>query len=189
MTYRNSSQWFVVRTNPNCGPRAIASLQRAGFSPYSPQYKTERQHHRTHAWITKSHPLMPGYLFVEAPDGTPNWFSLRQCDGVKAVLGVADLRGEVHPFAVPSRLVERVMAAQLAMVFDQTREAATRRGEDARSIYQPGVIVGITGGPFATFNAEVESVKPNGTIEALIKLFGRMTPVELDPAQVELLAA
>lgn len=189
MTNHHTSNWFAVRTNPNCGPRAIASLQRAGFGPYSPQYQVERRHHRTQKWVTKSYPLMPGYLFVEMPHGAREWGFLRQCDGVKSVLGVYDHRGELHPFPIPSRLVERVMAAQLGMVFDQTRAGAERRGEDARSIYQPGVRVSVVSGPFSTYGAEIEHVRPNGTIAALISIFGRMTPVELDPAQVELLAA
>lgn len=187
---KTTSHWFVVRTNPNCEPRAIASLQRAGFGPYSPTYRTEHQHHRTKAWVTKCHRLMPGYLFVDTPaDGTPDWFAFRKCDGVKSVLGVTDGRGDTVPFPIPSRLVERIMAAQSAMAFDQTREAKAKRGEDARSIYQPGLIVSVTSGPFISYKAEVDHVRPNGTIASLISLFGRMTPVELDPSQVELIAA
>jgi len=184
----NRSSWYVCRTNPNCEPRAIASLQRAGFGPYAPQFSVEKRHHRTGAWITKQHNLMPGYLFVEA-HGTPDWFSFRKCDGVKGVLGVYNGMGELEPFPVPSRLVEKIMAAQLNMVFDQTRAAKERRGEDAKSVYQPGVSICITAGPFAGHIGEVESVRANGTISALTSLFGRMTPMELDPAQVELVAA
>lgn len=184
----SQSRWFVVRTNPNCEMRAARSLSRAGYGPYVPVWKRERQHRRTKQWTETVRPLMTGYLFVEMPHGELDWYTLRACNGVKGVLGVTDARGETKPFPVPSRLVERVMAAQLNLVFDDTREAKARRGQEA-SQYRPGAEVTVTKGPFASFPATVDAVRANGTISSLIQIFGRMTVVELAPDQVELEAA
>jgi transcription antitermination factor NusG len=131
---------------------------------------------------------MPGYLFVQMPYGPLDFWALRRCDGVKKVLGKYNEDHDIVPTAIPSRLVERLMAAQLNMEFDDTREAKKRRGERVVSIYQPGVKISVTKGPFASFGAEIDMVRANGTIAALIEIFGRMTPVELTPDQVELAA-
>jgi Transcription antiterminator len=186
---RSHSRWFVVRTNPNCEDRAARSLSRAGYGAYVPTWKREVQHRRSKKWVEYSRPLMTGYLFVEMPYGTPDWFTLRACNGVKGVLGVTDARGDTKPFPVPSRLVERVMSAQLNMMFDDTREAKARRGEQAVSLYMAGTKVMVTKGPFATFPATVDEVRQNGVVASLIEIFGRMTLVELAPDQIELAAA
>jgi transcription antitermination factor NusG len=150
--------------------------------------KRERQERRSKKWVETTRPLMTGYLFVQMPYGPLDWWTLRRCDGVRGVLGTTDRQGEQSPFPVPSRLVERIMAAQLNLQFDDTREARSRRGEQAVNIYQPGAAVLVTKGPFTSFPAEVQAVRPNGTVEALISLFGRLTVMELAPDQLELAA-
>lgn len=185
------SRWFVVRTNPNCEDRAARSLSQSGYGVYVPVMKRERQERRSKKWVEHVRPLMTGYIFVEMPNGPRcfDFFSLRACNGVRAVLGVSDWRGETKPFAVPSRLVERLMAAQLAMMFDDTREAKARRGEQAVGMYRPGAHVLVKDGPFLSLVGEVAEVRANGTVQALVNLFGRMTPVEFDPVQIELAVA
>lgn len=131
---------------------------------------------------------MPGYLFVQMPYGPLNWYTLRACNGVKGVLGVANSIGELEPFPIPARLVERIMATQLNLMFDDTREAMVRRGEMAASDYRTGTHLLVTKGPFASFPAIVDQVRSNGTVASLIEIFGRMTQVELAPDQVELAA-
>lgn len=183
----SESRWFVVRTNPNCETKAAANLSRAGYGPYVPVWRREKQHRRTKQWTETVRPLMTGYLFVEMPHGPLDWFTLRACQGVKGVLGVTDARGETKPFPIPSRLVERVMAAQLNLMFDDTREAKARRGQEAAQ-YRPGEQIMVTKGPFASFTATVDSVRPNGTVQALIDIFGRMTLMDLAADQVEMAA-
>lgn len=183
------SRWFVIQTNPTCEHRARAALNRAQFGVYVPMRRVEKFNSRKSEWVTRERSLLPGYLLVEMPPGPLDWFTLRRCDGVRNVLGIYNLDHDAVPYPIPSRLVERLMASQLNMEFDDTREAARRRGEVAKSIYQPGVAVMVKKGPFASFGAEIEMVRQNGTISALIEIFGRMTPVELDPTQIELMAA
>lgn len=183
-----TSRWFVVRTNPNCEDRASRSLSLAGYGTYVPVMKRERQERRSKRWVENVRPLMTGYMFVEMPAGPYDWYSLRQCQGVKGVLGVTDGRGETVPFPVSSRLVERIMAAQLSLMFDDTREARVRRGEAAATKYRRGDLVTVTKGPFVSLPATVDHVRANGTVEALVSLFGRLTVMELAPDQVELAA-
>lgn len=182
------SRWYVVGTNPTCEDRAAKSLSRSGFGVYFPTRRIERFNSRKGEWVTRKRSLMPGYLFVEMPDGPLNWWVLRRCDGVKKVLGDFNAERELVPASIPSRLVERVMAGQMNMEFDDTREARKKRGEQAISLYQPGVAISVTKGPFVSFPATVEAVRPNGTVEALVALFGRLTSIQLAPDQVELAA-
>lgn len=202
---RAASRWYVVRSGPSLELRAAASLSRAGFGVYVPMRKTERQHRRTKAWSTVAAPLLPGYLFVDVPpvateyisrSDRPSWFVLRQCDGVASVLGVDDGSGESHPFPVLGRIVEQLMAAQLNMEFDDTREAKIRREEIGRTerettaMYFPvGSSVRINAGVFADFSGSVTGVTTRGEIEALVMLFGRLTTCTIEAAQVERLAA
>lgn len=185
----SQSQWFVVRTNPCCDDRAMRNLSRAGFGVYQPIRQVERQHHRTKAWVTKSYPLMPGYLFLQMPHGPHDWWAVRRCEGVKGVLGQYDRDHDLAPYPIPSRLVELIIAAQMNQEFDKTRAATAHRGETARSKYLPGVTVMVRNHALASFGAEVRQVRANGTIDVLINIFGRMTPCELTTTQVELAAA
>lgn len=190
------SQWFVVRTNPNCEAKAKASLNRSGFGVYVPVRLVERQHKRTKAWNTKTYMLMPGYLFVQQPHGQPDWWTLRRCDGVKGVLGALNDDNEIEPFPISGRMVELVMAAQLNLEFDDTRASKAKRGEDAKSAkdhtrekFAKGSRVTVMDGPFASFLGRVEQVTTRGSIDVMVELFGRLTPIELSPEHVELLAA
>lgn len=177
------SDWYIIQTNPRCEDRACASLRRAGFGTYLPTMRIERQHRRTKQWIQRTLPLMPRYVFVDM-GAEPDWFTLRRCDGVKSILGVVDATGETVPFPVPSRAVERMMAMQADMEFDDTRAAKVRRREIGRNRretitmrFPVGSKVRAKDGPFATFHGHVTNVTAKGEVEIMITFLGQLSPV------------
>ena len=79
--------WYVVRTNIKCEKRALAALTGAGYEAYLPLMRRDVVHHRTKKVVTKEFVLFNRYLFVAQPAEGADWFRLRRCDGVEAVLG------------------------------------------------------------------------------------------------------
>lgn len=166
------------------------ALMDAGFEPYLPRLRLERRHHRLKKIIVKSLPMFTGYAFVDVGDGQIRWRDLVDCDGVAGVLGY-----DGTPMPVATESVEAIRAAEIAMVFDDTREARIARGQEgknkretARKRYRQGMVVRPTKGPFEGFNGFVEDVTGQGLIKVAIEIFGRATPVEFDPSQLDLVA-
>lgn len=175
--------WYVVRCNIKCEEKAERNLRRAGFSTYAPLARIERFNKRRKVWIETELRLMPRYLFVETVGAVP-WFVLRACEGVESVLGSEGRPCRLH--GLEERALREVMAAEADLQFDTTRAGKIRRGEigknkrdTVRMKFPPGVSIRVTEGPFADFIAEVTNVTAKGKLEALIKVFGELTPVTI----------
>jgi transcription antitermination factor NusG len=200
-----ASSWYVIVTRSHAERRARAALSKAGFGTFLPERRVETQHRRTKQWQERVELVMPGYILVEFPQipdaewfdrgARPSWGALRRCDGVVAPLGDLNDFGEIVPFPLPTRLVEQLVAAQANLEFDETREAQRRRGRTKESALadmrcrMEGAEVLVTDGPFRSFNATVDEVDSLSRIKVLVSLFGRMTPIWMQPGQVEMLAA
>lgn len=184
------TQWFVVRTNIKCEEKAERNLRRAGFSTYSPLARIERFSKRRKVWVETELRLMPRYLFVEVSGAVP-WFVLRGCEGVEAVLGAEGKPCRLHD--AEERALRQVMEAEADLQFDTTRAAKVRRGEigknkrdTVRMKFPTGASIKITDGPFAAFMAQVTNVTAKGKLEALVMIFGHLTPVTIKAEWAEL---
>jgi transcription antitermination factor NusG len=202
---RTASSWYVVATRSHAERRARAALSKAGFGTFLPERKVETQHRRTKAWQERVELVMPGYVLVEFPTvpdhewfdrgSRPSWAALRRCDGVVAPLGDQNRFGEIVPLPLPTKLVEGLVAAQANLEFDDTRESQRHRGKTKESALADlrarldGNQVLVLDGPFRSFSAVVDEVESLVRAKVLVDIFGRLTPVTIDPEQVELLAA
>lgn len=180
--------WFVVRSNIKCERKAADNLRKAGFETYLPMMRFERKNKRTHTIRTLERPLMLRYLFLALPRHAQHFGFARACEGVERILGDV----ENHPIPVPFALVNGLFLAETNLEFDDTREARIHRKEEARTKKATVALKFFAGsewrvidGPFASFNAEVENVTSAGLVRVLVSIFGRMTPVELEPDQLE----
>lgn len=175
--------WYVVRTNIKCEEKAERNLRRAGFSTYSPMARLERFNKRRKVWVETELRLMPRYLFVETSGEVP-WYILRACEGVEKVLGADGTPCRLHD--AEEKALRDVMAAEADLLFDTTRAAKIRRGEigktkrdTVRMRFPVGTPIRITDGPFAQFFAQVTNVTGKGKLQALVMIFGHLSPVEI----------
>lgn len=180
-------RWYIVRTNIRCEARAATTLRRARYRVYVPKLRKDIRHHRSKEWITKRFILFPRYIFVAQLVRRPDWFTLRQCDGVESVLGIDGV-----PYEVPRDTVARFLMAQRNGDFD-LREGNTISGRQRRALasarFRRGQAVRVLTGPFAGFAGHVESIEGRGIVKAAIEIFTRLTPVEFEPDQIEPLDA
>lgn len=189
--------WYVIRTNIKCEDKAERNLRAAGFSTYAPWQKFERMNRRKRVWVEHEMRLAPRYIFLntgEVERDRTHWGVVRGCEGVESVLGVNGLPHQLSAREV--RSLERIMEAERNHVFDETRagklhrrEIGKTKKETTRMRFPVGIKVRINDGPFATFDGEVTNVNGRGHIMVMTEIFGRLTPVELEPGQIEELAS
>lgn len=178
--------WYVVRTNIKCEDRAASSLHAAGYDVYLPRMRKDIVHHRTKCVLTKEFPLFNRYLFVGMSNS--DFYTARACDGVECFLGINGT-----PIRVPAAHVERFFTAEINMEFDDTTKAKIHRGEiekDAKRqlkrTFPKGASVQVKDShPFGGFFGQVVSVSGKGKIKAMLEIFGGLTPVEFDAADIE----
>lgn len=181
---------YVIRTNIKSEEKAERNLRRAGFTTYSPRARIERFSKRRKVWIETELRLMPRYLFVDVEGAVP-WYTLRACEGVESVLGVEGQPCRLHK--ADTDALRAVQEAEADLQFDTTRAAKIRRGEIGKSKadtvrmkFPTGAAIKITDGPFAAFIAQVTNVTAKGKLQALVMLFGHLTPVEIPAKWAEL---
>lgn len=181
MKAQSIGDWVVVRTNIRCERRACRSLRAAGYKVYYPTFRKSVLHRRTKKRIIRRYSMMPGYILVRMTK--LDWFTLRRCDGVEAVLGV---RGE--PYAISTAEVAHMMQTQRSRKMDSVyveKVSGKQRQKHLAGIYFKGRRVRAKEGPMAGMYLEVDSVTAQGRISAMMSLFGRLTPVEFEETAIE----
>jgi transcriptional antiterminator NusG len=180
--------WYVIRTNIKSEAKAAKELRAAGFEVYLPEYKIERFNRRRRVKIVSTLFLFPRYLFAEMPAEAIGL--ARACNGVEDMLP-----GRPHePRPVTTRDVLELRDAQERLLLDDTDEARRRRGETVKNTLSAmrkrlkNKRVRVIDGPFASFPGTVEAVPSLERLRVLVEIFGRETPVELEPGQIEELA-
>jgi transcription antitermination factor NusG len=137
--------WYAIRSNIKCEKRAELGLREQGFDVYLPSITKWCRHSRRKTRVQR--PLMIRYLFVALDRDEPQFYRVRQTDGVECIVGTL---GE--PIAVPPKWVDELRTAEIAGDFDETRPANFVD-------ITVGQRVRITGGPFTGFMAEVRRAK------------------------------
>ncbi|MFA6030908.1 MAG: transcription termination/antitermination protein NusG [Elusimicrobiota bacterium] len=119
----------------------------------------------------KKRKFFPGYILLDMiVDNETYW-------AVKNINGVTGFLGEPRPRALPPE--------EITQIIDLTNETAAGKPRPAVQ-FEKGENVRITEGPFRHFIGVVEDVnEPKAKLKAMVTIFGRPTPVELDFLQVE----
>lgn len=113
--------------------------------------------------------IFPGYVLVEMVVTDDSWYVVRNTPNVTGFIGTG---------TTPTPIAEdEIKALQKRMGIEEPK-------------YQidvtPGTPVKIIDGPFKDFEGKVSEVdEARGKIKALVNMFGRETPVELDSLQIQ----
>jgi transcriptional antiterminator NusG len=113
--------------------------------------------------------IFPGYVLVEMILEDDSWYVVRNTPGVTSFVGTGN---------TPTPLPE----SEVQAILKQMREEKPQ----VRVTYHKGDRVKIIDGPFADFMGTIDEVNTEkNKLRALVSMFGRETPVELDFLQVE----
>lgn len=113
--------------------------------------------------------IYPGYVLVEMVVTDDSWYVVRNTPRVTGFVGAG---------TTPVPLAK----AEVDALFERMGVKEPKYKMDVK----PGDIVRITDGPFKEFEGKINEVdEERGKIKALVSMFGRETPVELDFLQVK----
>ena len=155
-----TQRWFVVQSQPNAEFKAVAHLNRQGFSTYLPRYMKRRRHARRIAHVPAA--LFPRYLFVGIDMGAQRWRSIFSTVGVSRLVCNGDV-----PAAVPNRVIENLRA----------REQDGLVKLDLRPSFRVGDKIRLLDGAFADCLGLYEGLKDGDRVALLLDLLGRRVRV------------
>jgi transcriptional antiterminator RfaH len=166
MTYA-TLRWYVVQSQPNAENKAIAHLERQGFTTYLPHYLKRRRHARRVDIVPA--PLFPRYFFVAIDMTVQRWRS------IYSTIGVAQLicNGDV-PAAVSDEVVTTLKAREDAAGFIRLEPRPFRPGDKIR----------ILEGVFADCLGLYDGMTDRDRVTILLDLLGRKVRVLVDAEAV-----
>lgn len=170
--------WYVIHTQPGFEDRIRTTLKQkveaenASNKIFDVLVPTEDVVEvKKNKKQVKKRKFFPGYLLLDmVVDNETYWL-------VKGISGVTGFLGEPKPTPLPKEEIEGILELTTTSAGQKPRPAVQfERGENVR----------ITDGPFRHFIGIVEEVnEPKAKLKAMVTIFGRPTPVELDFLQVE----
>lgn len=174
--------WYVVRVHTRREKAAERELAAINFEAWLPRIAmtTVVRGKKLPSEIA----LFPGYILLKVPDAerAELFHALGKAEDELALglgfVGVSNGMGHVRPERLPRRFLERLVG-RLA-----SGEAPVKAEPQPETVV--GNMVRILEGPFASFAGVVERVMPElGRLVVAAELLGRLTPVELELAQVD----
>jgi transcriptional antiterminator RfaH len=160
-------RWFVVQAQPNAEHKAVAHLNRQGFTTYLPRYLKRRRHARRVDMVAA--PLFPRYLFVSIDLSVQRWRSIFSTVGVSRIV----CNGET-PTAVSNQVIDSLRA----------REHDGLVKLDLRPSFRIGDKVRLLDGAFADCLGLYEGLKDGDRVALLLDLLGRKVRVTVDTGSV-----
>ncbi|MEH2042008.1 transcription termination/antitermination protein NusG [Nostoc sp.] len=182
------ARWYAVQVASGCEKRVKTNLEQRIQTfdvgdkiiqveiPQTPAVKIRKDGSRQHT----EEKVFPGYVLVRMMMDDDTWQVVRNTShvinfvGSEQKRGSSKGRGHVNPIPLSSSEVERI--------FKQTSEQEAVVKIDMAT----GDKIMVLSGPFKDFEGEVIEVSPERSkLKALLSIFGRDTPVELEFNQVE----
>ncbi len=185
---RETARWYAVQVASGCEKRVKTNLEQRIQTldvadrifqveiPQTPAVKIRKDGSRQ----TSEEKVFPGYVLVQMAMDDESWQVVKNTPNVINFVGAEQKRrygrgrGHVKPMPLSNSEVERI--------FKQAREQ--------EPVVKVDMAVGdkivVLSGPFKDFEGEVIEVSPERSkLKALLSIFGRDTPVELEFNQVE----
>jgi transcription termination/antitermination protein NusG len=182
------ARWYAVQVASGCEKRVKTNLEQRIQTfdvadkivqveiPHTPAVKIRKDGSRQHT----EEKVFPGYVLVRMLMDDDTWQVVRNTShvinfvGAEQKRGTGKGRGHVKPVPLSGSEVERI--------FKQTSEQEPIVKIDMAT----GDKIIVLSGPFKDFEGEVIEVSPERSkLKALLSIFGRDTPVELEFNQVQ----
>jgi transcriptional antiterminator RfaH len=165
-------RWYAVQTKPRQEERVRYWLrERSGLPVFLPRIQGVRR--RRTRRVTVVEPLFPSYLFVEMRLDPDPWYAVKWTPGVRRIVATGDV-----PTPVPVEVI-RLLQARC-------------EGDEVipwRPSLRAGAAVQVVHGPFAGLQGILDRPSSRGErVRVLLQLMGCATSVEMDIADVELVA-
>lgn len=181
-------RWYVVQVASGCEKKVKTDLEQRTHSfdlgdrvlqiriPQSPTLKVKKDGSR----VQGSEKVLPGYVLVEMILDDDAWQMVKNTPNVINFVGAEQRRavgrGRGHVKPLP------LSPSEVARIFKESEEAEPVLKIDM----QVGDKILVLSGPFKDFAGEVIEVSTErNKLKALLSIFGRDTPVELEFNQVE----
>lgn len=185
---REKPRWYAVQVASGCEKRVKTNLEQRVHTldvadrvlqvqiPQTPTVKVRKDGVRLHS----EEKVFPGYVLVQMLLDDESWQAVKNTPHVINFVGAEQKRptgrgrGHVRPVPLSPGEVERIF----------------KHAEDQEPVVKIDMAVGdkimVLSGPFKDFEGEVIEVSPERSkLKALLSIFGRDTPVELEFTQVE----
>jgi len=118
---------------------------------------------------TVNEKIFPGYMLVYMEMADDSWLAVRTTQGITGFVGMSS-----KPTPLPKHEIKAI------------QKYMQQGTPEYKADFTEGEAVRITDGPFNDFLGTVNNInEEKGTVEVLINIFGRETPVELDFLQVK----
>ena len=181
-------RWYVVQVGSGCEKKVKADLEQrvASFDlgdrilqvriPQTPTVKVRKDGSR----VQGAEKVLPGYVLIEMILDDDAWQTVKNTPNVINFVGSEKRRtvgrGRGHVMPVP------LSPSEVARIFKEVEEAEPVVKIDTKV----GDKIMVLSGPFKDFGGEVIEVSTEqNKLKALLSIFGRDTPVELEFNQVE----
>ena len=181
-------RWYAIQVASGCEKRVKANLEQRSQTldvadrilqiqiPQTPIFRMRKDGSRQQA----QEKVFPGYVLIQMLLDDQVWQVVKNTPNVINFVGAEQKRpygrgrGHVKPMPLSPSEVERIF----------------RQAEEQEPVVQAKVAVGdkivVLSGPFKDFDGEVVEVSSErNKLKALLSIFGRETPVELEFNQVE----
>ncbi|PSF31173.1 transcription termination/antitermination protein NusG [Aphanothece hegewaldii CCALA 016] len=185
---RKRARWYAVQVASGCEKRVKANLEQRIHTldvanrifgvqiPQTPTIKVRKDGSRQHG----EEKVFPGYVLVSMVMDDEAWQVVKNTPNVINFVGAEQKRhygrgrGHVTPVPLSPSEVDRIF--KQAQVSEPVVKIDMEVGDQ----------IMVLSGPFKEFQGEVIEVSPERSkLKALLSIFGRDTPVELEFSQVE----
>lgn len=171
--------WFIAKTKPRMGDRALKALQDAEAVTYQP--RSSEVVLRRGRRVIRHAPMLVRTVFIGVRD-LAHLDIARSGDGVAEIVcrAVEDTsaQGNIGGLVLkPARLDAEGLQRFVDVI---------AKGEIVEPVgLKVGQSVVVSVGPFASFPAIVEEILPHDRIKVGVSIFGKASPVELGIAEVQ----
>ena len=182
------AQWFAVQVASGCEKKVKVNLEQRAQTmdvadrilqieiPQTPMVRMRKDGSRQNI----DEKVFPGYVLIRMLMDDETWLIVKNTPNVINFVGAEQKRhygrgrGHVRPLPLSYSEVERI--------FKQSQEQKVVLKIDMA----PGDKILVLSGPFKDFEGEVIEVSPERSkLKALLSIFGRDTPVELELNQIQ----